>query len=172
MEMRMRQMCRLLLVVVLAWTVGCSSGVATPDEAADASSLRVEKVWSRATPPGASVGVMYLQIYNDGAADQLLSVQSPVSETASIHRTVVDENGIARMEMVAQLDLPAGAHVVFEPSGMHVMLTGLRQPLVEGATVPLTLEFLHAGRRQIAAKVYGIGALSAGEQATDHAMHH
>jgi copper(I)-binding protein len=43
----------------------------------------------------------------------------------------------------------AGQTLVFEPNGMHLMLTGLRQPLVEGSTFELQLLFEIAGPRKV-----------------------
>jgi len=36
--------------------------------------------------------------------------------------------------------------VAFDPGGMHIMLVGLKQPLKEGQTFPLTLTFRKAGK--------------------------
>jgi copper(I)-binding protein len=35
--------------------------------------------------------------------------------------------------------------VKFEPVGRHVILSGLKQPLVAGTHIPVTLHFQHAG---------------------------
>ena len=39
------------------------------------------------------------------------------------------------------LEVPAGGEVALKPSGMHLMLIGLKRPLVEGETVAITLLF-------------------------------
>lgn len=44
----------------------------------------------------------------------------------------------------AEAAAPGGA-VALAPGGLHLMLLGLRQPLAEGATLPLTLVFETAG---------------------------
>jgi copper(I)-binding protein len=44
-------------------------------------------------------------------------------------------------EVKGGLPLPARQTVELKPSGYHVMLMDLKQPLAKGATVPMTLRF-------------------------------
>jgi copper(I)-binding protein len=44
-------------------------------------------------------------------------------------------------EVKGGLALPARQTVELKPSGYHVMLMDLKQPLAKGATVPMTLRF-------------------------------
>ncbi len=44
-----------------------------------------------------------------------------------------------RMREVKAIELPAGKQVNLRDSGYHLMLIGLKAPLKEGETVPLTL---------------------------------
>jgi copper(I)-binding protein len=48
--------------------------------------------------------------------------------------------------------------VTLGPSGFHIMLTGLKGPLVKGTRVPLTLTFEHAGSIDVQADVEAIGS--------------
>ena len=45
------------------------------------------------------------------------------------------------MQQVSVVDLTAGDAVVFEPGGLHVMLSHLAGPLESGSSFPLTLTF-------------------------------
>ena len=51
------------------------------------------------------------------------------------------------------------AAVVLRPGTTHVMLTGLKQPLKEGETFPLTLDFAKAGKQDVQVKVAKAGAM-------------
>jgi copper(I)-binding protein len=53
------------------------------------------------------------------------------------------------MREVAVLHVEAGQELRFEPNGMHLMLMGLRKPLVEGQAFELTLVFEVAGARTV-----------------------
>jgi iron complex transport system substrate-binding protein len=139
---------RLVLCALLA------AAAAAP---AASAALRVENGWSRETPPGVSVGVGYLTIVNDGAADELVRATSPRAAQVSFHESRA-EGGIERMRELERVAVGAGARVVFAPGGLHLMLMGLGQPLAPGARVPLTLEFAHAGKVETALVVSPTGA--------------
>jgi copper(I)-binding protein len=111
--------------------------------------LEVTGAWSRSTPPGVKVGVVYFTLKNDtGKSDRLLRISSPVAGSAQVHRTEILD-GIARMREVAVLHVEAGQTVEFAPNGMHVMLTGLKKPLVAGEKFELDLLFEVAGARKV-----------------------
>ena len=114
-----------------------------------AGTLTIANAWSRSTPPAVKVGVAYFTLKNDtGKSDRLLKISSPVAASVQVHRTEILE-GIARMREVAVLHLDAGQTVEFAPNGMHVMLMGLKKPLVEGQKFELDFLFEVAGPRQV-----------------------
>lgn len=116
---------------------------------ASAGGLAVTHAWSRSTPPGVTVGVAYFTLKNaTGKSDRLLKISSPVASRVQVHRTEVLD-GIARMREVAVLHVDAGQTLEFAPNGMHVMLMGLKKPLVEGKSFELVLQFEVAGPRKV-----------------------
>lgn len=120
---------------------------------ASAGGLAVTDAWSRTTPPGVTVGVVYFKLHNDTAkSDRLLKLKTSIASSTAVHRTEVIE-GVARMRNVAVLHVAAGERVAFEPGGMHVMLMGLRKPLVEGQKFDLELQFEVAGPRKVRVNV-------------------
>ena len=52
--------------------------------------------------------------------------------------------GAMVMQQVMALDLPAGTTVDLEPGGYHIMLIDLAEPLVDGETFEVTLDFAEA----------------------------
>jgi copper(I)-binding protein len=120
-----------------------------------AGELSVTNAWSRSTPPGVTVGVAYFTLKNDTAkSDRLLKISTPVASKVQVHRTEILDD-IARMREVAVLHLDAGQTLEFAPNGMHLMLTGLKQPLVEGKTFEIELLFEVAGPRKVKVAVRG-----------------
>ena len=119
--------------------------------------LAIHQPWSRALPPVAPNGAAYFRIVNHGkAADRIVSAHSPVADRAELHTHEMKE-GVMTMRRVPSAEVPAGGGLSFEPGGLHVMLLGLKQPLVEGESFPLTLEFRDAGKIEVTVKVGGGG---------------
>lgn len=134
---------------------GLALAAALAGAPAYAGGLSVTGAWSRSTPPGAKVGVVYFTLVNDTKkSDRLLKLSTPAAAGVEVHRTEVLD-GIARMREVAVLHVDAGQKLEFEPGGLHVMLTGLRQPLVAGTTFELELLFEVAGPRKARVEVRG-----------------
>jgi hypothetical protein len=122
-----------------------------------ADTIVVTEAWARATPPGASVGAIYLTIENRGAAEvRVISVASSAANSAMLHATV-EEDGISQMRESEGRIAPSGT-LKMEPGGTHIMLMGLSKPLMEGETVEVTLSFDKAGKVTINATVAPIGS--------------
>ncbi len=117
----------------------------------------VSDAWIRELPPGSSVTAGYMMIENLGNTDdKLTGINSTFAGHAGIHTTQIDDNGIARMEMLDELIIPAGTKVVLEPGGKHIMLTDITQPVKKGDALKLELMFEGAGRKEIYMKVRGL----------------
>jgi copper(I)-binding protein len=145
-----------VLALTFASMLGASAASAAEYMAGD---LRIIDPWARATPGAARNGVAYVTIENQGAvADRLTAVASPVATRAEVHDQVT-ENGVAKMRAAGPVELPPGGRAAIEPGGLHIMLMGLKQPLVEGEEVPLTLVFEKTGRVDLPLKVEAAGAM-------------
>jgi hypothetical protein len=106
--------------------------------------IRIAEARARPTAPGGA-GVVYMIVINRAATDDhLTGLSSPIADKVEMHRTVT-KNGISSMETVADLPIKAGGNATFEPGGLHIMLTGLKQPLKVGDSFPLKLRFANAG---------------------------
>ncbi len=95
-----------------------------------------------------------MTIRNDGTTDdKLLSVTTSIAGHTMIHETVVDENGVAKMNMVDALVIPAGKSVTLKPGGTHVMLMDLKEPVTGKEKIELDLKFENAGEMKVEAPV-------------------
>jgi copper(I)-binding protein len=98
--------------------------------------------WSRATVPGTTTAVGYLELTNTGTeARDLLKITSPLCDKVMLHRSSVDSQGMARMWPVGSLSIKPGETIRFEPNGLHVMFMELTAPFVAGTQAPLQLQF-------------------------------
>lgn len=118
------------------------------------SSLHLDNVWARATPPGVDTGAGYLTIHNHGGqADRLIGARTPVAEQVEIHRSS-EKDGMTRMEKVGDgLAVPADGMVQLSPGGYHLMLMGLEGQLSQGDSHELTLKFEQGGEKTVTLQV-------------------
>ena len=121
---------------------------------ADNGDLVVTDARSRATPPTVANGVGYLAIENRGdSADRLIGAETERAETVELHETRQDGEIMRMRPLPEGIELPSGERVTLEPGGRHLMLVGLKTPLMAGETVPLTLDFERAGKLTIELQV-------------------
>lgn len=126
------------------------------------NTMMVERPWARATPAGAKNGAAYVTLINNGnARDSLLRATTPVAEKVQFH-SASEENGVSHMREMHAVEVAPGARVTFTPGGMHIMVMGLKQPLKEGQTFPLSLTFETAGKVDVTVPVAKVGAMQGG----------
>jgi periplasmic copper chaperone A len=163
-----RPMALSLAAVLAIGAVACgSTAESSLGGPAVVDALTIEGAWARATPPGATAGVVYLQMASP--IDDALSaaaVDATVAASAELHESMTassghdmtdhdatdDESGgseMMTMEPVARIAVPAGERVVLEPGGLHIMLVGLAAPLVAGTELTLTLTFETGGTKTV-----------------------
>jgi copper(I)-binding protein len=124
-----------------------------------AGDLVISQAWSRATPKGATVAGGYLTIRNQGQTpDRLIAVTSPAGAKADVHEMSMEGTTMRMRPVKDGLAIPPGQTVTLEPSGYHLMVTGLKAPLQQGDTLPATLTFEKAGKVDVPFEVRGIGA--------------
>ena len=73
-----------------------------------------------------------------------MAVTTAAAATAQLHESV-EKDGVATMQPVETLEIPAGGSVELKPGGYHIMLMGLKAPLKKGDMIMLELKFEHAG---------------------------
>ena len=114
--------------------------------AATLGSIEIRKPWARAASAAASIGGGFFAMTNTGAApDRLVAASSPVAEKVEIHAIKVKGADIVMARRDDGLALAAGVTLTLQPRGYHLLLIGLKAPLVEGDRVPVTLTFEQAG---------------------------
>ena len=112
--------------------------------------INISLPFTRATLPNAPVGGGFLTIENEGPeADRLVSATSAVAGDTQIHEMAMEGEVMKMRELPGGLEIPAGETVVLAPGGFHIMFMGLKQPFVEGETVPVTLTFEKAGSVEV-----------------------
>jgi periplasmic copper chaperone A len=120
--------------------------------------LQVRHPWSRQTPPGAKIGVGYMEIRNRGSSpDRLLAVSTTAAGRVEMHVTT-REGEVTKMRQVESFEIPARERVQLRPGGGHLMLVDLVRPLEKGERVPMRLRFERAGEMAIELEVQELGS--------------
>ncbi len=141
----------LAALAILAWAPALSA------QTANTGPIVVSDPWARAS--AGATAVAYITIANGGlAADRLIGAASPASRAVEIHNSTV-EGGVMRMNRVEAIEIKPGEKAVLQPSGLHLMLTGLAAPLKEGDSLPLTLTFEKAGEIELRVAIGKAGAM-------------
>lgn len=106
----------------------------------------------RAMPASVPNTAAYFTLMNHGPEIKLVGVETVVAEEAQLH-TLVDEGGVVKMKQLQSFTIPEHGNLELAPSGDHVMILGLKQPLNVGEKVDLTLKFDDGSEQVISIKV-------------------
>jgi len=136
---------------IIAKSVAClallSAAAASAHDHAppQAATLHVHQAWSRPTVAAVPVGVVYMDLDNQGSTtERLLSASSEVAGRVELHESIMDGE-MMRMRPIQAVDIAPTSTTQLKPGGLHLMLMGLKAPLVQGQTFPLSLVFEQTG---------------------------
>lgn len=133
-----------------------------------AGEVSVSGAWARATAPGQDSAAVSMHITSNKDAN-IVAVSSAASGSAEIH-SMVHENGMMKMRALDALPLKAKQEVALGDDGNHLMLIGLKKPLVAGDSVALTVTVQFADKRK--EKVEVKAEVKPLTESHDEHMHH
>jgi copper(I)-binding protein len=119
-----------------------------------AGNLEIVDPWSKEVAPGSSIRRAFFVVRNNGSTDdQLMSVLSPISETAEIHggKQAALWHEMAEKDVVARaykggIVIPAKGETEFKPGSFYVMFVDLKTVTPKGKKFTATLTFKKAGK--------------------------
>lgn len=112
--------------------------------------------WARPTFALATTAAAYLSIHNIGeSSDRLVeaSVDSSIADEVQLHDVLMDGEMMRMRQMTSGVPISQDEQVSFTPGGKHIMLLGLKGPLNEGESFPLTLYFEKSGAMVVTVNV-------------------
>jgi hypothetical protein len=134
-----------LVSLVLAATLVSAGAVRADPHQVKRGAITVSSRVVRTSFGHAPNSAAYMVIANSGdAPDQLLAARCACAAAVGIHQTE-EMAGMSTMKSAGPITIPAHGQVVFRPGGLHLMLTQLKEPLVEGGEQDITLVFRRAG---------------------------
>ena len=116
--------------------------------------VSVDGAWVRGTVSQQKATGAFMTLKSNKTT-QLISAASPVAEVVEVHEMVMDGN-MMKMRALPKLDIPANTPVELKPGSYHIMLMGLKKPLVDGEKVPLTLSFENAAKQKETLEVQAV----------------
>lgn len=126
--------------------------------------LSLQNPFSRATLPNAPVAGGFMTIVNGGDQDdRLVGAESAVAGRVELHEMAMEGDVMTMRQLADGLVLPAHQTVELKPGGYHIMFFDLKQPFVQGETVPVTLRFENAGEIAVELSVGAPNARGAGQ---------
>jgi periplasmic copper chaperone A len=99
-----------------------------------------------------AVASAYLDIRNNGRADELVSVQTSVGGKVQLRAPVARHSGILTMRTVADIPIPANTMTLLNPDTFHLLITGAGA-MHDGKDIMLRLTFANAGTVTVLAMV-------------------
>jgi copper(I)-binding protein len=154
-------MTRALILATLLTLTGCSPSGSY--DGSDTPPVQVSGAVCRPTPVGRQTTGCYLTL-TAATDDRLASAASPAANLVQIHESRIESGMMMMRELREGLPLPAGQAVALAPSGNHLMLLGVQEPLVAGDMIALTLTFANSGPVEVTATV-GQPAAAEGDHA-------
>ncbi|CAM3441314.1 copper chaperone PCu(A)C [Paracoccus nototheniae] len=146
----------------------------TPMAALAHDGMHINDAYVRSTNP--KVGAVFLQLENHRQVPcTLKSVSTAAAERAELH-THLEEDGVMKMGAIeGGIPVEAGQSHDLARGGDHIMLLGLTEPLNDGDSLTLTLDFGDCGTEEADAVVDNQRAEGAGAPAAPaedpHANH-
>lgn len=146
------------VVAALALSAAARSPLAA-QAATVTSTVTAADAWVREAPAGRAVTGMFLLLKNTGATERsVVRGRADVGDTLELHE-MKRENGMMRMSPVQAIVVPANGEVALRPGGYHLMLFGLKKPLVTGDTVRATLTLDDGSLVRVVAPVRAMGQM-------------
>jgi copper(I)-binding protein len=101
----------------------------------------------RIPAPASDVAALYFTAQDrSGQGDRLLGASTRAARRTMLHRSVTRGERTRMLPAADGIPIPAQGELALEPGGYHVMRADLAQPLEEGDSVEVELQFQRAGR--------------------------
>ena len=125
----------------------CALGVLLPLCIMTAVAAEVDL--KRITVSNPKAGSGYFVISNKNSSAVILNEVTSGIGAAMLHKTDIDEKGVAKMKHLENIVVPGNGSLKLEPGGTHIMFMNLQNKLEENERYPVTLFFKGLGSLKI-----------------------
>lgn len=129
---------------------GCTSSTPEADQTQSAidekkAAVAIENGWVRVSEysdhTGGMTGVFATITNNTDTDITLVGGSSDIAPMVEVHEVVMSGGAMTMQKKEGGIVIPAGESVTLEPGGLHVMLMDLKQAILDGDQITLTLDF-------------------------------
>jgi periplasmic copper chaperone A len=139
---------RIALLASLLLIGACARAPETPT---------VGEAWVRLPAVAGQPAAAYFTVTGGRGDETLVQVASALASRIDLHASMSGAHGMTTMQPLAEVKVPAGAALRFEPGGRHAMLYGLDPAIVPGTAVPLRFGFASGKTVEAEAKTVAAG---------------
>ncbi|KUI46542.1 hypothetical protein AU198_02805 [Mycobacterium sp. GA-1199] len=140
-----------LLLLIAATVAGCTTH-GQHDEGPMASEVTLADQWASSAQTG--MAAVFGTLTNAGHHDaRIVSGRSDTAGRVEVHEVAADTGARTMRPKDGGLVIPAGSSRTLVPGGDHLMLMDLKQPLLPGSEVTLTVEFEDGSTLPVTAQV-------------------
>lgn len=150
---------RALVVAIAASVAAVSLGGCQQAE------LKVDDAWVRLPAVSSRPGAAYFTVTGGAEATTLVKVETAAAIRTEMHE-MKQQGGMMAMSPIADVAIPAGQSIRFEPGGKHIMLIDLSPQVRAGGKIPLRLSFANGKTIEVQADVR-----TPGDSADGHSGH-
>jgi len=116
----------------------------------------VKNAWARDTIGSTANAAVFMTI-SSPMPDRLVAASTPIANKTDL-MTIAGSSGMMDMKYLAGIDISPNTPVTLSPTGLHIWLADLKQPLRSGQSFPMFLRFRKAGQQRVMVTVIGAAA--------------
>ncbi len=138
-----------------------STTVVAQDDSGECQLSYLFNAWARPANAATPNGAVYGELVHIGPMnDTLVSASTAVADAVELHEMIMGQGDVMQMRPVESgFVIPSNSFLELAPGGLHIMLIGLKQELVAGETLDLTLTFEEAGAVQLTVPIEDMSAM-------------
>lgn len=141
---------------------------------ADPAPLYVDQAYVRLNPNAQGPAAGYFTIHGGAQDAKLLRVTAEGAQRIEMHESV-EKDGMATMQAIDSVDVPAKTEVKFAPGGKHLMIFNINPAIVENGKMTMIMVFSTGDRLIVDAPIQQGGAAAGGTAVmgnmSEHAAH-
>ena len=137
---------RTLILLLLLAAVACAE---VKTEEATVETFELSNYWIRPASSGNNTAA-YIYIENGlSEADTLISATTLLSDDVQIHESYMTDDGLAAMQEIGTVIIPAKSDVTLEPGGKHIMMLRINSDATIGDSIAVELTFTRQGKKEL-----------------------